>query len=241
MAYQKKAWLNEGDDGANDTNSVLNKINMNDLETRIENAFNEPPTGENCVPISHQDLNTICGNKTGFYVGTDLTNAPGGSKSHWFKVIHISMNDKYKTQIAFNSSTGTGWHRSCVNGDWLDWLLINEASRASYVSMANNLTADATNHTSQPLKIAKIGRLIYLEGRVVISYPNAGELLKIANIPDEFLPTMWNCFVTEVAATPYSYGTIILNLDDKAIYFRSSTAFTNKKTISLYHSYISKT
>lgn len=45
MAFSKKTWLNEEDAGATDENSVLNKTNMNDLENRINNAFNDKITG----------------------------------------------------------------------------------------------------------------------------------------------------------------------------------------------------
>ena len=51
--FNKKNWLSAGETGANESNSVLSKENMNDLENRIENAFNlsglieEQQTGDN--------------------------------------------------------------------------------------------------------------------------------------------------------------------------------------------------
>ena len=124
MAYQPNNWLNKEDEGANDSNSVANKTNFNDLESRILGGFNTAWINENFKGISNKDLNKICENQNGFYSGTNLTNAPNNAKDIWFKVIHISMNDKYKTQLAFNSSTGTGYYRSCVNGTWQDWIQI---------------------------------------------------------------------------------------------------------------------
>ena len=44
MAYQKKNWLSVGESGANDSNSVLNKDNMNDLEKRIKDTFKSMDT-----------------------------------------------------------------------------------------------------------------------------------------------------------------------------------------------------
>ena len=38
--FTQKNWLNTGDEGANESNSVASKENMNDLEKRIYNAFN---------------------------------------------------------------------------------------------------------------------------------------------------------------------------------------------------------
>lgn len=124
MAYQTKPWLNEEDSGATDENSVLNKTNMNDLESRILKGFTDAGINNNCKGITNQDLNTICGNANGFFSGTNLKNAPNNATNIWFKIIHISMNDVYKTQIAFNSSTGVAYYRSCVNGSWKDWIQI---------------------------------------------------------------------------------------------------------------------
>lgn len=135
MAYQNKTWLNEEDSGATDENSVLNKTNMNDLESRILQGFNDAGINSNCKGISNQDLNTVCGNANGFFSGTNLTNAPNNATNIWFKVINISMNDVYKTQIAFNSSTGNAYYRSCVNGTWQNWVaFVNENSLASLLS-----------------------------------------------------------------------------------------------------------
>lgn len=38
--FNKKNWLNAGESGATDDNSVINKTNMNDLEGRIDEAIN---------------------------------------------------------------------------------------------------------------------------------------------------------------------------------------------------------
>lgn len=39
--FNKKTWYNAGETQANDTNSVLNKTTMNDLEQRIYNTFDD--------------------------------------------------------------------------------------------------------------------------------------------------------------------------------------------------------
>ncbi len=77
--------------------------------------------GTNCCGISHQDLNDI-GEASGFYAGTDLTNAP--SNKVWFMIIHLSMSEKYKYQEAINASSGAVYRRSCINGTWGDWYAV---------------------------------------------------------------------------------------------------------------------
>ena len=42
--FTPKNWLSAGESGATDDNSVLNKENMNDLESRINNAINSLKT-----------------------------------------------------------------------------------------------------------------------------------------------------------------------------------------------------
>jgi len=41
MAYTKKEWKNKGENGANESNSKLDKNAMNDLENRIQSGLNE--------------------------------------------------------------------------------------------------------------------------------------------------------------------------------------------------------
>ncbi len=78
--------------------------------------------GGQCENITG-DLNTACGNQTGFYMGNGLENKPEGS-SPWIYVIHLVHNELFKKQIAFHFSANNIWVRTMINGTWSDWQAI---------------------------------------------------------------------------------------------------------------------
>lgn len=68
--------------------------------------------------------NTACGNRTGFYMGNGLSNAPTGSTvGGWWYVINIVHASTYKKQIAisFLPNNYQIWLRGHENGNWSAW------------------------------------------------------------------------------------------------------------------------
>ena len=58
--------------------------------------------GGACKIISG-DLNTACGNATGFYMGPNLTNCPSGvTVGYWWFIIHIVHDKNIAKQIALS-------------------------------------------------------------------------------------------------------------------------------------------
>ena len=75
--------------------------------------------GSQCKNINEQDLNTCCGLETGFYMGSNMANAPS---SDWYYILHLVHNDLYQRQIAYElNGIGT---RSRIKqaGIWSPWL-----------------------------------------------------------------------------------------------------------------------
>ena len=66
------------------------------------------------------DWNTAGGMKTGIYMGSNMSNAPGGS-ANWFFVLHMVHNDKYQRQVAFDFFSINIWTRRMDNGTWGNW------------------------------------------------------------------------------------------------------------------------
>lgn len=78
--------------------------------------------GSQCKAVNG-DLNTACGNETGFYRGAGLTNKPTGS-GEWIYIIHLVHDETYKKQIAFDFFSNAVWIRTQTNGNWGDWQTI---------------------------------------------------------------------------------------------------------------------
>jgi hypothetical protein len=72
------------------------------------------------------DYNTMCGNESGFYRSTSVTNAPytqagQNASSNWFYITQIAHNDKYLVQIASPFFETGLYYRNCLNGTWSNW------------------------------------------------------------------------------------------------------------------------
>lgn len=78
--------------------------------------------GSQCKNVGG-DLNTACGNKTGFYRGMGLTNKPNNS-GEWIYIIHLVHDGTYKKQIAFDFFSNAVWIRTQTNGNWGEWQTI---------------------------------------------------------------------------------------------------------------------
>lgn len=61
--------------------------------------------------------NNACGNKTGIFMGSNMSNAPDNS-SNWFFVLSMVHNNKYQRQLAFDFFSINIWTRRMDNGNW---------------------------------------------------------------------------------------------------------------------------
>lgn len=72
------------------------------------------------------DWNTAGGMKTGIYMGSNMSNAPGGS-ANWFFVLHMAHNNLYQRQLAFDFFGLSIYTRRMDNGAWGDWALLDQS------------------------------------------------------------------------------------------------------------------
>lgn len=70
------------------------------------------------------DWNTCCENKTGFFMGANMTHAPLDS-ADWFYVINIVHNSLYHKQIAYHFFSNRTFQRFMNNGVWSGWVSNN--------------------------------------------------------------------------------------------------------------------
>lgn len=104
-------------------------------DTNVYLANLDCGVGKICKIISNQDLNTACGNATGFYMGSGMSHAPS---FEWHYIIHIVHNELYKKQIAFNFFNHEIYERSLTDGVWTDWKIItSNATLCPYVLYDN--------------------------------------------------------------------------------------------------------
>lgn len=85
----------------------------------VETIISDLGLGGQCKLISG-DLNTACGDVTGFYRGRNLTNAPSESRE-WIYVIQLIHDENYKKQIALDLFNNKTWERTQIEGVWRDW------------------------------------------------------------------------------------------------------------------------
>ena len=110
----------------------------------VNGAFTHFGVGGVAKNVSGMNLNTACGEKTGFYMGDATTNSPS---SRWLYIIHIVHNALYKTQIAHDFFSNNAWKRVCNNGTWGAWVryILSEDYSSSmgtpgYSKLPNGLT-----------------------------------------------------------------------------------------------------
>ena len=73
--------------------------------------------GGNAKSALTSNWNDACGNKTGIFMGSNMSNAPDNS-SNWFFVLSMVHNNKYQRQIAFDFFSINIWTRRMDNGNW---------------------------------------------------------------------------------------------------------------------------
>lgn len=92
--------------------------------------------------ISNSDLNTI--NKTGFYQGNPLDNAPEGGNFRWY-VIHIEATSQYALQIVSRVSALNMYYRiRTQSSTWSAWEKIETESGAQ--AKANTVQSNLNSH-----------------------------------------------------------------------------------------------
>lgn len=130
MSFTKKTWINKGETGYE--NSKVNADNLNNLEDRIEDAINSINEekyenfglGVPCKNLEEfSDLDVACGDKTGFYRGSGLVNAPtsGTGADSWYYIIHLVHNEDFQMQIAILLNGYNIYARWKRNGTWGEW------------------------------------------------------------------------------------------------------------------------
>lgn len=93
------------------------------------------------------DWNTACGEASGFYMGSGLSNSPSGiTVDNWWWVIHLVHNDKYQRQIAFSFlDNGEIYTRIQNNGNWNNWDYINSSNNLMTAKTNGNVTINNNN------------------------------------------------------------------------------------------------
>lgn len=95
--------------------SRINTINTN-LSTRIQGY------GEICKSVVGNNWNTICGTKSGFYMGDRMSNGPTNG---WVYLIHLAHNNLYQKQIAFDFFSNSVYTRIMDQGTWQNWVQLH--------------------------------------------------------------------------------------------------------------------
>ena len=95
--------------------SRINTINTN-LSTRIQGY------GEICKSVVGNNWNTICGTKSGFYMGDQMSNGPTNG---WVYLIHLAHNNLYQKQIAFDFFSNSVYTRRMDQGTWQNWVQLH--------------------------------------------------------------------------------------------------------------------
>ncbi len=155
------------------------EVDGENILTRIEGF------GEICMSAPTTDWNTACGTRSGFYMGSNMSNSPSGATvAGWWWVIHLAHNENYQRQIAFSFLNNENvYTRIMNNGTWNDWELLNGTSAK---------TTDANGWT-------KIEHATYIE------------YFKKGDWTNTFAGSRWgNQFITSLPTGMSTLGTNIL-------------------------------
>lgn len=109
------------------------EVDGENILTRIEGF------GEVCMSAPTNNWNTACGTRSGFYMGSDMSNSPSGATvANWWWVIHLAHNEKYQRQIAFSFLNNSQmFTRIMNNGTWNNWTLVGEAYSTNELQTSN--------------------------------------------------------------------------------------------------------
>ena len=96
--------------------NILNTIN--NIMDRISGV------GETAKSLYNNNWNTICGNSTGIYQGSNMTNSPTATENT-FLLLHIASSSTNQRQVAFSIENNDGiYTRIMNNSSWSEWLKI---------------------------------------------------------------------------------------------------------------------
>ena len=123
--FNKKNWLSVGESGANDNNSVLSKENMNDLENRIFQAFEQLDSDLKYETITSGDFDDLVGDEKNrnypkkYYISTiDMKNQPHAHYG-WLTYFYQTVNTQI--QIFFTNDVKM-FARHKNGGVWAEWV-----------------------------------------------------------------------------------------------------------------------
>ena len=109
----------------------------------VNGAFTHFGVGGLAKNITGQNLNTACGEKSGFYMGDNMINAPS---NRWWYIEHIVHNASYKVQVAHDFFSNTAMKRTCNAGTWNSWTqfvtsdhFANNFNQPGYSKLSNGL------------------------------------------------------------------------------------------------------
>ena len=134
--FTPKNWLSAGESGATDSNSVLNKENMNDLENRIAKLEESLTKKINNIDIlnfpkneipENADLNdyTTIGVYASINYSSTLKNCP--HKTDAFKLIveRVSVSDRRVRQTVMANNLNCNTYVRYLKDTWSSWYKIN--------------------------------------------------------------------------------------------------------------------
>ena len=138
------------------------------LEVGGENIMNRiEGFGELCMSAPTSDWNTACGTRSGFYMGSDMSNSPNGSTvAGWWWVIHLAHNNLYQRQIAYSFLNNSQiFTRIMNNGTWNSWECVGGQTKIATATFNNDQTRlsggvlkfENLNSTSDKLTLARGG------------------------------------------------------------------------------------
>lgn len=127
-------------------------VNGENVMDRIEGF------GEVCMSAPTSDWNTACGTRSGFYMGSDMSNSPSGNTvANWWFVIHLAHNANYQRQVAFSFlEPNTAFVRLKNNGTWGAW---QRADSAATYSTSELMVGQDTDGAPVYKKTVDIGAL----------------------------------------------------------------------------------
>ena len=181
--FQQKIWKNQGETGADENNSVLNKDAMNDLENRITNAFEYTN-----VTAENTNLNDYL--ETGIYffdAKQKPENIPAGSNG-WLQV--IKGNGDFVKQIWYRAGTANlndfETYVRTKTTSWSAWRKYEIFEDSNWINLSLETGASVGN-IKKKAQYRKIGKVVQLRGDV--QGIAKGDTL-IATLPNGFRPSM---------------------------------------------------
>lgn len=151
------------DDGS--WNKTHLKIKRSNGVTTVFDGLN----ATKCISIDGGDLNTLRG--TGWFDGSNLSNAPNGSTSWYYvhQIEHSNNGAVWRKQILYglnvSSSQPVQYERHLYSGSWTSWQHMGQAAQYT-VTPATNWAAYGGNWGNYPGYVTKHGQLCVMQGLI---------------------------------------------------------------------------